>query len=132
MDFLDKVANAAKNVGQTVAKTTGELYDRGKIKLGIVQAQNDLKDLYREYGEYMYKAEKKGGVDAGAKEDFVGKADALNARIRELQEKEQQLREQEEKEAAERAAEKDAPKCPACGAPRMDGSEFCGNCGVKF
>ncbi len=132
MEFLDKVANVAKNVGQTVAKTTGDLVDKGKTKVAIAQAQGELRDIFREYGEYIYKAEKAGAVDEAAKADFVAKADALNRRIAQLIESEKLARAQEEKEAAERAASKDEPKCPVCGAVRVEGAQFCGGCGTKF
>lgn len=132
MEFLDKVANAAKNVGQTVVKTTGGLYDMGKNKVAIAQAQGELRDIFREYGEYIYKAEKAGSVDEAAKADFTAKADALCKRIDDLIESALEARAQEAKEAAERAASKDAPKCPVCGAVRFEGAAYCGSCGTKF
>ncbi len=132
MDFLDKVVDAAKSVGQTVAKTTGDLYDKGKIKVNLVQAQSDLRDIYREYGEYIYKAEKSGNVDAAAKADFIAKADAIVKRIEDLQASEEQAKEDASKEAAVNAASQDDQKCAACGAVRENGAAFCGGCGAQF
>jgi len=125
MDFLDKVFDAAKGIGQSVAETAGELYDKGKVKVSIAAAQSDLRDVFCEYGEYMYKAEKAGvEPDPAAKADFSAKADALIRRIEEIK-----ATEAEEDNAPQETGE----KCAVCGAPRTVADvERCNACGAKF
>ncbi|MEG0913440.1 MAG: zinc ribbon domain-containing protein [Oscillospiraceae bacterium] len=143
MDFLEKVASVGKEVAQSVVKTTGEmaqsvvkttgeLYDKSKTKINIVQAQSELKDIFLEFGEYIYKAEKSGCVDAEAKADFMSKADAITEKIEELEAIEENARAQGEREAAEKSASKQPQTCTACGAVRVDGAAYCGSCGAKF
>lgn len=123
MDFFDKVANAAKDAAHAVSQTTGDLVDKGKLKLAIGKAKGDRKDLYTELGELTYRAHK-GETDADARTaEIFTKLAELEEEIARLEAEENESKE-EQPTAAER--------CPKCGAARVGDAPFCGQCGAKF
>ncbi len=95
--------NQVKDVAAGVAKSTTGLYDKGVAKMGVSQLQGDIKDLYRELGEFIYNSDKAGSVDEARRADIIGRIDASFARISEIEAEMQAAKEQAEPEAAERA-----------------------------
>ncbi|MEG0750941.1 MAG: hypothetical protein RR998_04270 [Oscillospiraceae bacterium] len=139
MGFFDKIASAGKEVAQSVAETTKSFAGQGKAKVGILQTQSDLRDLYREYGEFCYKAERAGSCDETEKTRFMTEMDELNGRIAQLEAEGDAARQQAEDAAAQRSAAREAQSaykegrvCHQCGTVSSAGAVFCGNCGTKL
>ncbi|MEA4912249.1 MAG: hypothetical protein VB092_06555 [Oscillospiraceae bacterium] len=83
-EFLDKVLNKSKEVASSVAKTTGELVDKGKTKAAQLQTKGDIKEEYRRLGELYYGCVKSGACDEAVKDAIVAKIDELTAKLASL------------------------------------------------
>ena len=85
MDFLDKVASVAKEVGETVSATASDLYEKGKEKAAEIGAKADLRDELRKLGELSYRAAKGETVDEDEKTAIIATIDGLKIKIAELE-----------------------------------------------
>ena len=132
MDFFDKVANTTKELAKTVVDSAGDLVDKGKVKVNLVQAQGELRDRYREYGEFMYIAAKNGSCDESAKAALVAKIDETATKISNIEEEHRKAKAEVEKNVYTANSAENDEICPNCGTKRINKSTFCGNCGQKF
>ena len=99
MGFWDQVKDAASGV----AKSTSNLYDKGVAKVGVSQLQGQIKDLYRDYGEFCYNSDKSGTVDEARRAEIIAQIDECFVKIAEIEAAQEAARLQAEQEAAERA-----------------------------
>ncbi|MEA5050943.1 MAG: hypothetical protein VB021_05670 [Oscillospiraceae bacterium] len=83
-EFFDQVITKSKELADAVAKTTGELVDKGKIKAAQLQTKGDVKEQYRKLGELAYCSAKNGACDEEARTATVAKIDELLAKLASL------------------------------------------------
>lgn len=161
MDFVDKVTEGAREIADSVVKTTGDLVEKGKKSLELSKLKGDQRDTLTALGEVTYGIEKGYGSE-GAKADLVAKLDDIAQKINDIEsarETERQQREdsreaeraRREVQRAQRAAETGGPaameasdtadaeeapdkgtKCPECGQGLVEGMAYCGYCGAKI
>ena len=74
--------------------------------LDISQLQSQIKDLYREYGEFCYNSDRAGSYDETRKADLTSSIDACFAKISEIEAEIEAARQQAEADAAEKAERK--------------------------
>ncbi len=84
-DFFDKMINKSKEVASSVAKGTGELVDKGKAKASELQTKGDIKEEYRNLGEFCYGCAKSGTCDEDEKAAIIARIDALMEKLAALE-----------------------------------------------
>lgn len=114
-EFKDK----ATDVAQVTSKKVAEIYASAKIKLAISEKRTNLRALYRELGEIVYKASKGEAEDDVQNniEDKIAEIDIAREVIAELKEKEKELR--------------NLTTCPYCDERIPENANFCPNCGKE-
>jgi len=127
-EIRDKVTDVAANVKETVAKTTSELYKRGKLQVELVKLQSDIRETNKKLGAICYSLEKGHTSDDGTKAELVEKLDAINDRICEI---ESVIEEEKERKEYEKAVREAAKYCAGCGELRVSKMTYCGHCGSK-
>ena len=149
-DFFEKVSDVATDVADSIAKTTSEIYNKGKLQLEVARTKTDIRNCYRELGRVCYALER-GHISGDEKktelmeqlDELMEKLNTIEAqRAAEKQAKEEEKAAQKEaREAAkaEKAAQKEPivvqftnEKCVECGETRLGTLQYCGYCGTKF
>ena len=149
-DFFDKVSDVATDVADSIAKTTSELYAKGKTQVEVARTKSDIRNGYRELGRVSYALERGHISGDDKKNEIVEKLDELHEKLNTIETQraaEKQAKETEkasQKEAreaakAEKAAQKEpivvkftSEKCAECGETRVGTLQYCGYCGTKF
>lgn len=124
MEFMKKVEEISKKVGDTASSTyntvadkSGKLIEKTKLRVAISDKETDIDEIYEEMGKAVYNVYK-AGEDVG--KEFTKeckKIDKLNEEINEMNKKilyNEGLR-----------------KCESCGETISLDSKFCTNCGEK-
>lgn len=124
MDFMKKVEEISKKVGDTASKSyntvadkSGKLIEETKLKIAISDKEADIEEIYEQMGQLVYQAYKD-GEDVG--KEFTKhskKIDKINDEIDEMHKK--------------IMFNKNLRKCDECGEVISVDSKFCTNCGVK-
>ena len=124
MEFMKKVEEISKKVGDTatntyntVADKSGKLIEETKLRIAISDKETDIDEIYEEMGKAVYNAYKS-GEDVG--KEFTKqskKIDKLNEEINEMNKK--------------ILYNKNLRKCESCGETISLESKFCTNCGEK-
>ena len=113
-NFLDSVKQAM----DSAVKKTGEMVEKTKIKLALVDMKNNLKANYTHLGELAYRAAHGDETVSADIEQTVAMIDQLKANL--------------EQQGAVGTEQADQKICPACGASCTSGSAFCSSCGKQF
>ena len=124
MEFMKKVEELSKKVGDTASSTyntvadkSGKLIEETKLKIAISDKETDIDEIYEEIGKAVYNAYK-AGEDVGKEFTKQGKKiDKLNEEIEEMNKK--------------ILYNKNLRKCESCGEKIALDSKFCTNCGEK-
>ncbi len=124
MEFMKKVEEISKKVGDTASNTyntvadkSGKLIEETKLKISISDKETDIDEIYEEIGKSIYTTYK-AGEDVG--KDFTKqckKIDKLNDEINEMNKK--------------ILYNKNLRTCENCGEIISLDSKFCTNCGEK-
>lgn len=124
MEFMKKVEEISKKVGDTASNTyntvadkSGKLIEETKLKIAISDKQNDIDEIYEEIGKTVYNLYK-AGEDVG--KEFTKqskKIDKLNEEIDTMNTK--------------ILYNKGLRLCASCGETISIDSKFCTNCGEK-
>ena len=124
MEFMKKVEEISKKVGDTASNTyntvadkSGKLIEETKLKISISDKETDIDEIYEEIGKAIYTTYKS-GEDVG--KDFTKqckKIDKLNDEINEMNKK--------------ILFNKNLSKCENYGETIPLESKFCTNCGEK-
>jgi hypothetical protein len=137
-DFIGKVADVANEVADSIAKTTSELYQKGKTQVELARIRSDIRDSYRALGAVCYAIEK-GGEDDGERASIIEKLDGLNDKLKEIEAA--RAAEKEAKASAKAARENPrgpievrftGERCVDCGEPRIGTLPYCAYCGAGF
>lgn len=143
MEFVDKMAEGARDIADTVVRATGDLFEKGKKSIELSKLRDERRDTLIALGEMTYNIEKGYGSEA-AKNDLVAKMDELVQQINDIEAQRQAERQQREdaREADRVRREADraqyeaqqaaAPVCGHCGQARTGSLPYCGYCGAKF
>lgn len=154
MDFVDKVAEGARDIAGNVVKTTGELVEKGKKSLELSRLKGERREALVALGEIAYGLAKGYGGE-GAKEGLVEQLDEIVQKINDIEAmreaERQQREEQRDAERAEREAERarrsaerqanaggpieikmDHEQCKDCGQDRIGSLQYCGYCGARY
>jgi hypothetical protein len=124
MEFMKKVEEISKKVGDTASSTyntvadkSGKLIEETKLKISISDKETDIDEIYEEIGKAVYNSYKS-GEDVG--KEFTKQAkkiDKLNEEINEMNKK--------------ILFNKNLRTCESCGEVISVDSKFCTNCGEK-
>lgn len=124
MEFMKKVEEISKKVGDTASNTyntvadkSGKLIEETKLKIAISERQTDIDEIYEEIGKAVYNSYKS-GEDVG--KEFTKQAkqiDKLNDDIAEMNKK--------------ILYNKGLRVCGNCGVTIPLDSKFCTDCGEK-
>ncbi len=124
MEFMKKVEEIGKKVGDTASSTyntvadkSGKLIQETKLKISISDKEADIDEIYEEIGKAVYE-QYKAGEDVG--KDYTKlakKIDKLNEEIEEMNTK--------------ILYNKSLRVCASCGEVIPLASKFCTNCGEK-
>lgn len=119
MDIMDEIKDKANDVASVTSKKVAEIYANTKLKLNISERKGQLRNLYRELGEIVYKLSN--GNDSVTQNDVEDKIAEINLTLEildELMEGERQL--------------KKMKLCPYCGEDVQEKSNYCPNCGNEM
>ncbi len=124
MEFMKKVEEISKKVGDTASKSyntvadkSGKLIEETKLKMSISDKESDITDIFEEIGKAVYESYK-GGEDVGKEFTKQGKKiDKLKDEIAEMNKK--------------ILFNKNLRICESCGETISLESKFCTNCGEK-
>lgn len=124
MEFMKKVEEISKKVGDTatntynsVADKSGKLIEETKLKIAISDKEADIDEVYEEMGKAVYDLYK-GGEDVGKEFTKLSKKiDKLNDEIKDMNTK--------------ILYNKSLRTCATCGEVIALNSKFCTNCGEK-
>ncbi len=124
MEFMKKVEQISKKVGDTatntyntVADKSGKLIEETKLKIAISEKQTDIDEIYEEIGKAVYNAYK-AGEDVG--KDFTKEAKKIDKLNEEIQNMNTKI-----------LYNKGLRVCASCGETIPLDSKFCVNCGEK-
>lgn len=149
-DFMEKVADVATDVADSIVKTTSDLYQKGKAQVETARLKSDIREQHKKLGAICYALEKGYSSDCSRKDEIIAKLDALNEKLEDIENEraaEKAARDAEknaQREAREASktteAKKSAPieikftseKCSECGEARIGTLMYCGYCGAKF
>lgn len=119
MEFMDELKDKATDVAAVTSKKVAEIYSVTKLKIAISDKKNQLRKLYKELGELVYKTTK-GTLEEeseDAMEDLIMQIDLVREAIEELKDAEGQL--------------KNMKTCPYCDHKMDEKANFCPNCGKE-
>lgn len=124
MEFMKKVEELSKKVGDTASKSyntvadkSGKLIEETKLKMSISDKESDITDIFEEIGKAVYESYKS-GEDVGKEFTKQGKKiDKLKDEIAEMNKK--------------ILFNKNLRVCESCGETISLESKFCTNCGEK-
>lgn len=144
MDFVDKVAEGARDFADTVVRTTSDLIEKGKVSLEVSKLKGDRREALIALGELTYGIEKGYGGE-GAKDELVARLDEIAEKINDIESQREAERQQREdareaervrREAAQAAGQTTEPpekeRCRECGQERIGSLDYCGYCGARF
>ena len=124
MEFMKKVEEISKKVGDTASNTyntvadkSGKLIEETKLKISISEKQTDIDEIYEEMGKAVYNLYK---ADEDVGKEFTKqckKIDKLNDEINNMNTK--------------ILYNKGLRTCSSCGEVITLDSKFCTNCGEK-
>lgn len=118
MGIFDDVVTNAKSAAQSVGKMAGQFVDMSKLRLNLVELNNEINKRYKELGQFLYEGEKAGGVCESEKAEKIAVLDELYAQFGVV--------------SAQLAALQKKVVCPACGRQVDIDSMFCNHCGQKL
>ena len=119
MDFMDDLKDRATDVATATSKKVAEIYANTKLKLTISERKAQLRNLYRELGEIVYRASIGDGDDVKDDiEDKISEITLAREILDEMQKSEMQS--------------KNLKACPYCDAKVPQGAKFCSNCGNEM
>ncbi len=118
MAFLDDFKFMATDAAQLASKKVNEVYGIAKIKMEIGEKQSNLRNLYKELGEIVYKNIKEQTEDADAVEDKIMEIDYVVEDIANLKKQYREV--------------KKVIICPSCNAEIEESANFCPKCGSEI
>ena len=119
MEFMDEWKDKATDVAAVTGQKMAELYSVAKLKIAISDKKSQIRKLYRELGQVVYKAAK-GEIsedDNLSVDMLVAKIDDAVSELEELNLNEKML--------------KNLKLCPYCGEGMEKRANFCSNCGKE-
>lgn len=124
-EFFDKIKGGAtkamggaERIAKKVADRTTRAITHTKLVFAVNEAQDKVKDVYRQIGKELY-AKHLDGADCG--EDFADSFDQLDKLMDEISMLNDKI-----------AELKNSLKCAECGAFNSNESEYCSKCGAKI
>lgn len=118
MSMIDDMWVNAKSAAETVGKKAGQMLDRSKLRLAVMDVKGELSKKYRLLGKLCYEAHKSG-------KDYTESQQALLENITELNAQLASLRDM-------LAGIEKKVKCAACGSYNQKGALFCSKCGARL
>lgn len=117
MDFFNDIGKKFSNVARQVTEKTKESVESTRLYGDIRSSQNDLEQLYAEYGKACF-ALRMGGDDDEICKSLEGRIQAMIKRIEDLNAQRDELRA--------------VRRCPGCGSVQSREARFCANCGKRM
>lgn len=119
MDFMDDLKDRATDVASITSKKVAEIYASTKLKLTISERKTQIRSLYCELGEMVYKTARGEGDDE--KDNIEDKIAEISLAMEVL----------EEMQKSDMKA-KNLKLCPYCNEKIEEKSKFCSNCGQEM
>lgn len=117
MDFFNDIGKKFSSVARQVSEKTKESVESTRLYGDIRSSQNDLEQLYAEYGKACYDIRMGSGNEELAK-NLEGSIQAMIKRIEDLNAQRDELRA--------------VRRCPGCGSVQSKEARFCANCGKRM
>ncbi|MEG0894202.1 MAG: hypothetical protein RSE93_00690 [Oscillospiraceae bacterium] len=118
MDMFDNLFDRAKEVYDAASKKTCEVYETSKLKLEIVNLNNEIKKLYEKLGSCVYSMVKADYENQDVLDSITEEIDDCKIRINYLQKKLGEM--------------KNFIICENCGAKNSQDNFYCKNCGTRI
>lgn len=116
MELFENFKTIVSETAQKVAKKSGEVVDATKVKYAIFDLNNDIKKLYSEMGKLTYLAVEEGEDHT---DSIKMKCDIVKAKLAKI-------------EALRLHSDDVAFKCPVCGKPSDNCTNYCPSCGADM
>ncbi len=118
MDMFDNLFDRAKEVYDAASKKTCEVYEVSKLKLEIVNLNNEIKKLYEKLGSCIYSMVKADYENQDVVDSITEEIDDCKIRINYLQKKLGDM--------------KNLIVCENCGTKNSIENFYCKNCGTRI
>jgi len=118
MSFFDQFLSKAKDVVDVAGQKTGEMVELSKLKLQAVQTNSDIQKAYERLGAIVYEQEKNGTDNSDLIRVCVSEIDSLLISLNEVNDK--------------IADNRNAVRCPNCGANNPEEAIYCSRCGSSL
>lgn len=117
MDFFNDIGKKVSNVARQMTEKTRESMESTRLYGDIRSSQNDLEQLFGEYGKACYAMRTANGDEEKVR-NLEGGIQAMIKRIEDLNAQRDELRA--------------VRRCPACGSVQSREARFCANCGKRM